>query len=77
MPTASTAENANVEAVIIWELLENTHRALKMPAIRPDERVLLGSAMAERSRRLGLTNADIACLENANETRPAEPLVFD
>ena len=37
----------------------------------------LGSALAEMSRRIGVTNADIEALEQARAAGPAEPLSFE
>lgn len=37
-------------------------------AAPPEGPVRLGTAMAERSRRIGLTNADVAALEQVRET---------
>lgn len=37
-------------------------RAILDEAARPEGRVRLGSAMAERSRRIGLTNEDVEAL---------------
>jgi antitoxin FitA len=51
-------------------------RAILEAAARPEERVRLGSAMAERSRRIGLTNEDVEALEEGRERRPAEPMRF-
>ena len=46
-------------------------------AVRPDARLRLGSALAERSRRLGLTNEDVAALEQARDRTPAKPMSFE
>lgn len=46
-------------------------------AVRPDTRLRLGSALAERSRRLGLTNEDVAALEQAHDRTPAKPMSFE
>jgi plasmid stability protein len=43
-------------------------------AVRPDARFRLGTALAERSRRLGLTNNDIDALSSARDRTPAEPM---
>jgi plasmid stability protein len=51
-------------------------RAILDEAVRPAERVRLGTAMAERSRRIGLTNEDVEALEGGREGRPAEPMRF-
>ena len=39
-------------------------------AVRPATRLRLGSALAERSRRLGLTNEDVAALDQARDKTP-------
>ena len=44
--------------------------------VRPDDRLRLGSALAEMSRKIGLTNADVEALEQTRDTKPAEPLRF-
>jgi plasmid stability protein len=44
-------------------------------AVRPDTRLRLGSALAESSRRLGLTNKDVEALDQTNKI-PAEPMSF-
>ena len=49
-------------------------RAILEAAVRPAERLRLGSALAELSRTIGLTNADIEALEQGRNTSPAEPL---
>lgn len=46
-------------------------------AVRPDTRLRLGTALAERSRRLGLTNADVDALCPARDRTPAEPMSFE
>jgi plasmid stability protein len=46
-------------------------------AVRPDTRLRLGSALAERSRKLGLTNDDVAALEQARDKTPAKPMSFE
>jgi plasmid stability protein len=52
-------------------------RAILEAAVRPEERLRLGTAMSEMSRKLGLTNADVEALERVRETRPAEPMPFE
>jgi plasmid stability protein len=52
-------------------------RAILEAAVRPEGRMLLGTALAEASRKMGLTNADIEALEQVRDTRPAEPVKFD
>jgi len=46
-------------------------------AVRPAGRVRLGTALAELSKRIGLTNADVEALERARDNRPAEPMHFE
>lgn len=56
-------------------------RAILEAAVRPEGRLLLGTALAELSRKNGLTNADVEALEqaieDARDTRPAEPMRFE
>lgn len=56
-------------------------RAILEAALRPEGRLLLGTALAEASRKIGLTNADIEALEQTLEQvrdrRPAEPMQFE
>ncbi len=49
-------------------------RAILEAAARPEGRLRLGTALAERSRRIGLTNADVEALDRARDPRPAEPM---
>ncbi len=51
-------------------------RAILEEAARPPERLKLGSALAERSRAAGLSNADVEALEAGRERMPAEPMRF-
>ena len=51
-------------------------RAILEAAVRPEGRLRLGTAMAEISREMGLTNADVEALEKTRDTRPAEPFRF-
>jgi len=43
-------------------------------AVRPVNRVRLGSALSALSRDAGLTNADFDALEQARDRTPAEPM---
>lgn len=52
-------------------------RAILEAAARPAGRLRLGTALADMSRKIGLTNADVEALEQVRETRPAEPLRFE
>jgi antitoxin FitA len=52
-------------------------RAILEAAVRPANRLRLGTALAEMSQKIGLTNADVEALEQARDNRPAEPLRFE
>ena len=56
-------------------------RAILEAAVRPEGRLLLGTALSDVSRKMGLTNADIEALERTLEqvrdNRPAEPMTFE
>jgi antitoxin FitA len=49
-------------------------RAILEEAARPVARLKLGSALAERGLKLGLTNADVDALFEGREVRAAEPM---
>ncbi len=52
-------------------------RAILEAAVRPVGRLLLGTTLADMSRKIGLTNADVeALLEQTSDRTPAEPLRF-
>lgn len=48
-------------------------RAILEAAVRPAERLRLGTALAEISRKIGLTDADVDALDEALDKKPAEP----
>lgn len=49
-------------------------RAILEAAVRPADRLRLGSALADMSQKIGLANADVEALEQTRDIRPAEPL---
>ena len=51
-------------------------RAILEAAARPQQRLRLGTALADMSRAIGLTNADVEALELGRPKAPAEPLRF-
>jgi plasmid stability protein len=55
--------------------------AILEAAALPEGRLRLGTALAEMSRKHGVTNADVEALERAIEAerdrRPAEPMRFE
>jgi antitoxin FitA len=52
-------------------------RAILEDAVRPANRLRLGTALANMSRNIGLTNADVETLEPAPDRKPAKPLRFE
>ena len=52
-------------------------REILETAIRPVNRVRLGSALSALSREAGLTNADVEPLEQGGDRKPAEPMNFE
>jgi len=80
-------------AVIIRNLSEETHRALKAraaehgrsteaeireileTAVKPEQRIRMGEALAEIGRRLGLTDEEMSRFEP--DKTPAEPISFE
>lgn len=82
-------------AVIIRNLSDQAHRALKIraarhnrsteaemraileAAARPEVRLRVGTALADMSRKIGITNADIEALEQVGERAPAKPMRFE
>jgi antitoxin FitA len=51
-------------------------RAILEAAVRPEGRLRLGTALADMSRKIGLTNADVEALDQIRDNKPAEPLRF-
>jgi plasmid stability protein len=52
-------------------------RAILEAAVRPEGRLLLGTALLEMSRKIGLTNADVEAIEQSRDKRLAEPMRFE
>ena len=57
--------------------IEAEVREILALAVKPEQRLRLGDALAALGQRIGLTNADIAALEAASSKTPAEPLRFE
>ena len=49
-------------------------RAILEAAVRPVGRLRLGTTLADMSRKIGLTNADVEALDQTRDRTPAEPL---
>lgn len=52
-------------------------REILAAVVKPQQRVLLGDALAALGRRVGLTAADVDALERARDKTPAKPLEFE
>lgn len=52
-------------------------RAILESAVKPEQRVKLGSLMAEIGRRAKLTDEDVAVFEQVRDKTPAEPMGFE
>lgn len=52
-------------------------REILEAAVRPANRVRIGSALSALSRNVGLTNADFEALEQTRDRKPAEPMSFE
>ncbi|MBB3352489.1 plasmid stabilization protein [Rhizobium lentis] len=53
----------------VREILEN--------AVKPEQRIRMGDALAELGRQLALTNDDLEVLDQLREGAAAEPLRFE
>ena len=51
-------------------------RVILEAAVRSANRLRLGTALANMSRKIGLTSADVEALQQARDAKPAEPLRF-
>lgn len=46
-------------------------------AVRPPERVRLGSLLSAIGREAGLTDADVEALQGQRDVRPVDPMIFE
>jgi antitoxin FitA len=53
----------------VREILEN--------AVKPERRVRMGDALAALGRKIGLTDKDVAVLQQKRGRTPAEPMKFE
>ena len=51
-------------------------RAILEDAVRPAGRLRMGTMLADMSRKIGLTNADVEALAQTHDRTPAEPVSF-
>jgi len=52
-------------------------REILAHAVKPEQRVKLGSLMADIGRRAGLTDEDFAVFEQVRDKTPAKPVSFE
>lgn len=52
-------------------------RVILEAAVRPEGRLRLGTVLADMSRKIGLSNADVEALDQARDNKSAEPLRFE
>lgn len=52
-------------------------REILANAVKPDQRLRLGDALAELGKKVGLTNEDFAVLDQVRDATPAEPMRFE
>jgi antitoxin FitA len=51
-------------------------REILADAVKPESRILMGDALAELSRSLGLTNKDFEIFDRVKDNKPAKPMEF-
>lgn len=52
-------------------------REILANAVKPDQRLRLGDALAALGKRVGLTNEDFTVLDQVRDESPAEPMRFE
>ncbi len=55
---------------------ESEIRDILEQAVKPPRRVRLGDALATLGRKAGLTNEDIAAIDQTRDKSPAKPMTF-
>ena len=66
-----------VQAALHGQSTEAEVREILAAAVKPPSRVLLGDALAALGRQVGLTNEDVAVLQQSKDQTPAQPLRFE
>ena len=66
-----------VRAAIHGRSTEAEVREILERAVKPDQRVRIGDALAALSGRLGLTNEDFGVFDQARDKAPTEPMRFE
>ncbi|MDN5869416.1 MAG: plasmid stabilization protein [Nitrococcus sp.] len=52
-------------------------REILTTAVKPEQRIRMGDALASLGRKIGLTDEDFAVLEKVRDKTPAEPMKFE
>ena len=66
-----------VRAAMHGRSTEAEIRAILETTVRPPDRIRLGTALAELGRRAGLTDEDLAEVEQERDRAPAESMRFE
>ena len=66
-----------VRAAMHGRSTEAEVRDILESAVKPEQRVRMGDALAELGRRLGLTNDDFAVFDEVRDKAPAQPMIFE
>lgn len=66
-----------VRAALHGRSTEAEVREILERAVKPEQRVRIGDALAELSGRLGLTNEDFEVFDQVRDKAPAEPMRFE
>ncbi len=65
-----------VQAALHGHSTEAEVRKILASAVKPEERVRVGDALAALGRKIGLTNEDFEIFTQVGDKTPAEPLRF-
>ncbi|MGG7579107.1 plasmid stabilization protein (plasmid) [Rhizobium sp. YTUHZ045] len=66
-----------VRAAMHGRSTEAEVREILQNAVKPEQRIRMGDALAELGRQLALTNDDLEVLDQLRERAAAEPLRFE
>lgn len=66
-----------VRAAMHGRSTEAEIREILESVVKPEQRILMGDALAELGRQLELTNDDFAVFDQLRDRTPAEPLRFE
>jgi plasmid stability protein len=65
-----------VRAAMHGRSTEAEVRAILEDAVKPEQRIRMGDALAALGRKIGLTDDELSAIENRDKT-PAEPIKFE